>query len=1201
MNELNACTRNRGLWRMLLRSCHFFIPFILLLFFFQNALGQEEPEYDEIPVFIEVSGVGGFDVSAVIMGDELFLPVTELFDFLKIKNQSSAGFETISGFFISPDAKYSINRAENKIIYQDKVFTLQEGDLVRTETNLYLRASYFGKVFGLDCSFNFRSLSAKVTSKLELPLIREMKQEEMRKNLSRLKGELRADTTIKRTYPLFRFGMADWSAIATEEINGRTDTRLNLALGSMIAGGEATAALSYNSNERLSEKQQFYQWRYVDNDYRIFRQAIAGKIATQAISSLFNPVIGVQFTNTPTTYRRSFGTYTLSDRTEPGWIVELYVNNVLVDYVKADASGFFKFDVPLVYGNSIIQLKFYGPWGEERVREQNINIPFNFLPEKTFEYKVSAGVVEDSSFSRYSKATFSYGVSRTFTAGGGVEYLSSVKTGPAMPYLNASWNLFNNILLSGEYTYGVRAKGTLSYRLPSNIQLDLDYTRYKPGQTAIFYNYLEERKASLALPLRLKHFSSYNRLSLYQIVLPSSNYTTAEWMFSGAFFGVNANLTTYALFIGKTNPFVYSNLSLSLRLPAGFVAMPQAQYGFSSGELISGKIAVEKRIKNRAFLNFSIEQNFNNNIRMGELGFRYNFSFAQTGASVRQTGRTTSFVEYARGSFLYDRSTRFLGFDNQTNVGRGGITVIPFVDLNANGIRDRGEPKAYGLNLRANGGRIEKSENDTTIRILGLEPYTNCYVELDENSFENVSWRVPVKILSVAVDPNILKHIEIPIIVVGEASGSVTLAKNGSHDGIGRIVINFFNTQKSKVASVLTEDDGYYSWFGLTPGKYTVGVDSLQMRKLNMVSDPVLKEFAINPGLEGDISDGLDFILTILNTDTTREVIKVIQSEVKRDTSIVIVHEVTQELVTISKDSWAIQLGAFRSKQNADNLRRKLERILGRKVEIIIEDNFFKVRINEIESREEADRIIETLRKNGYSELWLISLKAKQQQMVVKQVEDSVITVSEMKFFRVFDNDFYKIKTGNQKLVTPELFNIMKSGAELSKPAISNLKVVAVYKNEVQPVIERIVPVQKILNVIDIPQLADPLPPLNLINMKVSEVAIKPAAEPAAIPKADEKPVVAEKPIEGKQPEAEKGAKPEPTISIQVAVFYKKAQAIKAQRKISSKLNLPVEIVQQWEFYRVIIPGFYTREETYMYYPELAGLGYPGVTIIERK
>ena len=93
------------------------------------------------------------------------------------------------------------------------------------------------------------------------------------------------------------------------------------------------------------------------------RQVMAGKIATRATSSIYNPVVGVQFTNTPTTFRRSFGSYTLSDKTEPGWIVELYVNNVLVDYVKADASGFFTFEVPLVYGNSLVMLKYLRAMG----------------------------------------------------------------------------------------------------------------------------------------------------------------------------------------------------------------------------------------------------------------------------------------------------------------------------------------------------------------------------------------------------------------------------------------------------------------------------------------------------------------------------------------------------------------------------------------------------------------------------------------------------------------------------------------------------------------------------------------------------------------------------------------------------------------------------------------------------------------------
>jgi hypothetical protein len=308
----------------------------------------------------------------------------------------------------------------------------------------------------------------------------------------------------------------------------------------------------------------------VNNDRPLIRQVTAGKIYSQVTSSIYDPVVGIQFTNTPTTYRRSFGTYTLSDITEPNWIVELYVNNVLVDYMKADASGFYKFEVPLVYGNSAVKLRFYGPWGEERTKEQNISIPFNFLPARELEYSVSAGIVEDTLSSRFSRASLNYGISRRMTIGGGVEYLSSVINGNTMPYLSASMRILSGLLLTGEYTYKVRSKGLLRYRLPSNLQFELNYTKYETGQKAIIYNYLEERKAVVSIPIKGKNFAAYSRMTVNQIVLPYLTNTNAEMLWSGSVYGVSTNFTTYGLFTDLSDPYVYSNLSLAFRLPGRF-------------------------------------------------------------------------------------------------------------------------------------------------------------------------------------------------------------------------------------------------------------------------------------------------------------------------------------------------------------------------------------------------------------------------------------------------------------------------------------------------------------------------------------------------------------------------------------------------------------------------------------------------------
>jgi hypothetical protein len=1190
---------------LILTGFYTIIAILFTIIFPGKLYAQEYPEYDEISIFINVPLLGGGEIASVIKGQELYLPVTDLFDFLKIRNVPSPGLETISGFFINPDAEYIISRTENKIRYQDITFNLESGDLIRTESNLYLKASWFGKVFGLDCVFNFRSLSATIRSKLELPLIREMRQEEMRKNITRLKGEIKADTTIGRSYPLFKFGMADWSAIGTEEINGNSETRLNLALGAMIAGGEANASLYYNSSDPFSEKQQNYYWRYVNNNFTPLRQIIVGKIPVNAMSSIYNPVIGLQLTNTPTTYRRSFGSYTLSDRTEPGWIVELYVNNVLVDYVKADASGFFTFEVPLVYGNSIVRLKFYGPWGEEKTREQNITIPFNFLPKNTLEYTVSAGMVEDAAGSKYSRANINFGLTRSLTLGGGIEYLSSVQSGPAMPYLNVSLRITNNLLLSSQYTYGVRAKGTLTYRLPSNLQLDLNYTWYDKNQKAISYNYREERKAALSVPLQIGKIPTYQRFSVYQIVLPATKYTTAEWLLSGSLFGVNTNLTTYGLFLDKSSPYIFSNLSISYRLPGGFVFMPQAQYSFSQKEFISARVAVEKHILEHAFLNLSYEQLFSSNLKMAELGFRYDFSFAQTGASIRQSNSKTTLVQYARGSLINDRTTKYLGSDNRTNVGKGGITILPFLDLNSNGRKDPGEPKANGLNLRANGGRVEKSERDSTIRILGLEPYTTCYIELDPNSFDNISWRLQKPTLNVEVDPNILKLIEIPISVVGEATGTIKIEKESEKRGLGRIIVSFFYANMRSAGKTLSEDDGYFSYFGLTPGRYSVMIDTGQLNKLNMISEPKTISFEVKAGTEGEIINGLDFIVRS-KPDTSRIKAPVPEKPtVKKDTTVMIIHEVTQELVTITEDSYAIQLGAFKNKSNAEAMRRKLQKQLSKKVDIVMEGDFYKVRINDLKDRKEVDENIAILQKNGINELWVISLKAKKQQWVINERQDTISTITEKTIpeygpeitiqlgaFRdrsnalallqhlkarygsrlkmVFDGNFYKIRLIGSPLLEQSVLDEMNKQA----PSLGKLKFKDIW----------VVPPELLKE--NAPVLVQPETPINPVewNRKVPAV-VKPETSTRLI----------ENKIVGPSLPSE------PSISLQVGVFHRKAEALRAQRRIISKLNLPVEIVKQWDYYHVLITGFYTREETFKYYPELAGMGYPAITLIEKK
>ena len=72
-----------------------------------------------------------------------------------------------------------------------------------------------------------------------------------------------------------------------------------------------------------------------------------------------------------------------------------------------------------------------------------------------------------------------------------------------------------------------------------------------------------------------------------------------------------------------------------------------------------------------------------------------------------------------------------------------------------------------------------------------------------------------------------------------------------------------------------------------------------------------------------------------------------------------------------------------------------------------------------------------------------------------------------------------------------------------------------------------------------------------------------------------------------------------PSIALQIEVYHDRSEALDAQKRIKAKLNLPVEIVQEWEYYKVFVTGFKSTEEANKYYPDIAKLGFPKISLIE--
>jgi hypothetical protein len=834
----------------------------MLLLFSGTANAQyDNMEYEDITVLLLVENIGGYEIDAIYKDDNIYVSVATLFQILKINHTLSKGNDSITGFFLSEQNQYSVNAENNTVYYEGKRRNLSPGDVFRTEFGIFLKNTLYGEIFGLNLNFNFRSLTLELKTALDLPVIKELRQAQMRKNIDQLTGIVEVDTTINRKYHLLRGGMADWSVISMQSSNKLTDTRAAIAAGAELFGGEATAMLNYSSVTGFDERQQQYRWRWVNNESHLIKQVQLGKIPAKSTSSLYSPFIGASVTNTPTTFRKSFGKYTLTDFTEPGWTVELYINNVLVDFTTADASGFFSFDVPLVYGSSSVVLKFYGPWGEERVREQTLNIPYNFIPVGTIEYNILGGVLRDSSNSVFSRAETMVGIHRNLTMGGGVEYLSSLTKDNAMPFITASAGFLRNFLFTGEYTHGVKTRSILNYRLPSSLVVEVDYTKYVPGQKAISFNYLEERKASISVPVKIGSFRSFARTTYRQNVLPLTTYSSSELLISSFYSGVSSNIAVFANWLPGSNPYIYSNVALGFRLKHGIQFRPQVQFDITNNKLTSYKAEVEKSFSQKAHFSFNFENNIRSNYKSVELTFRYDLPFAQTMASARYTQKNVTTTESARGSFAFGSGNGYVHTDNRSATGRAALTIRPFLDLNNNNVKEDAEPIVSGLSMRLNGGRVISRKDDSLIRIIELEPYASYLLELEDTGFENIAWQLNLHAIRIITDPNQFKIIDIPVKVMGEANGMVLIRKGDDSSGLGRILINFYDESGNLVNRVLSESDGYFNYLGLPPGKYTAEPDKDQLNRLELKAEPASFEFIITPSSYGDIIDDINFML----------------------------------------------------------------------------------------------------------------------------------------------------------------------------------------------------------------------------------------------------------------------------------------------------------------------------------------------------
>ncbi len=291
-----------------------------------------------------------------------------------------------------------------------------------------------------------------------------------------------------------------------------------------------------------------------------------------------------------------------------------------------------------------------------------------------------------------------------------------------------------------------------------------------------------------------------------------------------------------------------------------------------------------------------------------------------------------------RGSIAFGRGK--VHFSNHMLAGKAGLTIIPYIDVNHDGLKDFDEPGIEGLSIRLNKGNIYKDSEPAIINITGLEPHTSYHLEIDDTYLKKSNLWVPVKQSLIETDPNQLKKIHIAVLPFNKLSGKVLL--DYQHSGTGQLKANIriSDADKNLVSSIHPDNNGQYSVDGLTPGDYILALDTTELRKTNLVVNPSSFSFTIPDSRQGTVIDIPVIVVKDASSQDEPKPSVAVQPEITEVAS-----DSSEIIERVRKQYWLIA-GNFLQKNRAADLARQLIDKYKRDFVVITEDNLYEVILN---------------------------------------------------------------------------------------------------------------------------------------------------------------------------------------------------------------------------------------------------------------
>lgn len=843
----------------------------------QDTGTDEAFDYDEVFFSLRHNRAVDAIVNALYDGEHFYLSLQDLFDPLQLDLSLDVANRVASGFYLDDRNVYEVRFAEHRARIGRRVVSFDSTAFVQTALGFFLRPALIEDLFDFSVNVDLRSLSLTLDADHPFPVDKAIERERARRFLGPMHTLKDAPLLFDRRRALLRGGVVGYS-LGASSINNEQLYSVDLNGGVEVLGGDMQGNIRSIFGEAGSSfAYTNVQWRYVPRSSLLWSQAKVGEVSSRGLRPF--QYRGAQLSNAPVQVQRIFGYQRFEGQTEPGWEVELLINNRLVDFTQADETGHYAFAIPISYGTTLTTIRMYGPTGQFEETTRRLQVPISFVPVGKLYYDLDVGQTldEEQALAQFGA---SMGLLPWLTASVGTEYLGSGKRNGLDARFQAlgevTARLLHHHLVSFELAPGALYRGSINAFYPSLATVSVEYTRFL-GATP--YNQSSRDQVievQSSFPLQLAGVPINVRLSGRQHAINGRHMYTMRPGFSAQFArGIRVN-ATYQLGAtdGPQQPFQLNagvlNGGLTYAIPRqtggprwlhGMLTSIRFGLDTRTRQFHAATMSVSRNIGSFGRLRITSTYNVNSSNFATDVQFSINVPTARATTTVRRGVGNTSISQDVSGAIGWDIPKGHLVFERQNWVGSAAAAARMFVDGNGNDTYDEGEQVIQDGALRFRQALRMRTSASGVARFHNLRAYERYHVVIDKTTIRNPLWVPKVDSFSFVTDPNAFKQLDIPFYVSGVVEGSVLEARDGGAVPIPGLRVHLWSANRSEHRMLPVFRDGQFFEMELRPGDYIAVVDSSQLAVLGMTSTPPVHPFTVRVTEDGDWISGLDFKL----------------------------------------------------------------------------------------------------------------------------------------------------------------------------------------------------------------------------------------------------------------------------------------------------------------------------------------------------